>query len=995
VAEQGENEEIVGYVGTITDISERKQAEITLQEREELLSSIAENIADGYAYRSVIHPDGTIEIPYISTSATKLLGNFNSSLSWQEIYSRILPEDRKLFQQVMQKAIQSLGRLDNEYRIRDVSGRIRWINSRGQVSPLENGSVIIEGVALDITERRQAQADLQALVEGAAAVTGKDLFSLLLEYIASFLNVRCALIVTRNGAHFQTAAFWADGKLQNNVSGLLEKMPCYLTMTQGKFCCPQKLFQDFPDPLFSELDSYVGVAIKSTAGETLGSLCLLDNKPIVDVDRMTAILQVFAARVGAELERQQAMTALEQLNQELEIGVEERTFELRESQERWELALRGTNDGIWDWNLRTNEVFYSSRWKQMRGFADDEIGSRIQEWSNLIHDDDYNRVMNALADHLARKTPFFQEEYRVQRKDGSCMWVLDRRQALWDENGHVLRVVGSESDITIRKQTEQELRKINEQLTLTNAELQRATRLKDEFLANMSHELRTPLNAILGLSEGLQEDVFGEINPGQQKAIATIERSGRHLLELINDILDLSKIESGKLELQLALVPIKNLVDSTLPFVRQQATQKNINFSVYLPHSLGKIFVDELRIRQVLINLLNNAIKFTHEGGNVSLFLNLDGNDLVISVTDTGIGIAPEDMNKLFQPFVQLDTKLSRQYNGTGLGLSLVRRLVDLHHGTVEVTSELGKGSCFTVKLPHHQSGNDDLIRHVAFPSWNLSNLSPENNKVLIIEDTRTAAEQVQRYLDEIGMEAVVYPQGEGAIAQIISYQPALIILDIMLPHRSGWEVLAQIKAHPETCSIPVIIVSVVDERSHGLELGATEYLVKPINRQQFHQVIHQLRQPTTNLTLESQNTPEIDAPSQITQKSPLILIAEDNEANVDTISNYLESRGYRLLVAKNGVESIELTKNHHPDLILIDIQMPIMDGLEATRLIRTDQNLTNIPIIALTGLAMPGDRNKCLQAGANEYLTKPVRLKQLTTMIENLLYESRNNPQC
>jgi PAS domain S-box-containing protein len=1242
VAERGEDEQIIGYVGTITDISQRKQSELALQEREQLLSSIAENIVDGYAYRAIIQADGTIEIPYISASAKKLFGEFQTSLSWQQIYSWILPEDREHSQQEIQAAINCLGKLDNEYRIRDIRGQIRWINSRGQVRAREDGCVVIEGVALDITERKQAQADIQALVVGAAAVTGEDFFSLIVHYIADFLGVHCAMIVTTNGDNFQTAAFWANGKIQPNISGFLPGMPCFLTMTQGQFCCPRNLLQNFPNQMFAELvmESYVGVAIQSAQGKTLGSLCLLDNQPLADGERMIAILQVFAARVGAELERQQAMTALEQLNQELEIGVEERTAELQESQERWELAMRGTNDGIWDWNLRTNQVFYSTRWKQMRGFAEDEIGSDLHEWSNLIHSDDYDRVMAALADHLAHKTPFFQEEYRVQRKDGSYIWVLDRRQALWDHKGHVLRVVGSESDITSRKQAEaellaitnlqqaifngidysiiftnpegiiqsfnaaaermlgysakevigkvsplifhdqkelekqaatiseiwgrkispgmgvfiteaiqgmpneqewtylrqdgfrfpvllsvttiydhqqqivgfvgigkditatkqaeqklrrtikelsdfkyaldqaaivaitdsqgvityanekfseisqypqseligqthkivnsgyhsrqffaelwstislghvwrgeiqnrrqdgsvywvdstivpflddqrqpvqylaictditdrreaekklkhqlavieaavdgiailenniltyvnqallqlfgyensaellgknwqeslyseeeslrfeqevfpvlmqqyhwqgeaiatrkngttfheglsltlteggalicvcrdisdikkaeQELRKINECLNLTNAELQRATRLKDEFLANMSHELRTPLNAILGMSEGLQEEIFGEINPRQQKAIATIETSGRHLLELINDILDLSKVESGKLELQLSSVPIKDLIESTLPFVRQQAIRKNINLTVNLPDNLGSIFVDELRISQVLINLLNNAIKFTPDGGNVHLEAYLEAANLVISVIDNGIGIASEDMGKLFQPFVQIDSKLNRQYNGSGLGLSLVRRLIEMHNGQVFLTSEVGKGSCFTVKLPH----------------------------------------------------------------------------------------------------------------------------------QQFHQVSYQIHQPKTT-NLEPSSSQEKLPTSQ---KAPLILIVEDNEANIDTVSNYLESRGYSLMVAKNGQEAIEFTKNRRPNLILMDIQMPQIDGLEATRLIRDDQDCTNIPIIALTGLAMPGDRERCLQAGANEYLSKPVRLKQLAEMIETLL---------
>ncbi|MDY7022971.1 MAG: ATP-binding protein, partial [Cyanobacteriota bacterium] len=404
-------------------------------------------------------------------------------------------------------------------------------------------------------------------------------------------------------------------------------------------------------------------------------------------------------------------------------------------------------------------------------------------------------------------------------------------------------------DITERKQAEAQLKQ-------TNEELARATRLKDEFLANMSHELRTPLNAILGMTEVLQEEVLGDLNSQQRKALETVERSGCHLLELINDILDVAKIESGQIELDCTSVSIHHLCQSSLSFIKQQALKKRIQLEIKLPVNLPEVVVDERRIRQVLINLLNNAVKFTPEGGRITLEVTFPvqntqestvKNPLQIDVIDTGIGIPSEKITKLFQPFVQIDSALNRQYTGTGLGLALVKRIVELHGGEVKLTSQEGVGSCFSILLP--------------------------------------------------------------SIASFSS------------------------SAELQTSS----------------RLNTRIYSAQP-------------------------------------QDSPLILLAEDNEANIRTISSYLRAKRYRLVVARNGEEAIIQAQLETPDLIVMDIQMPKMDGLEAIKRIRQDPNLVHIPIVALTALAMSGDREQCLEAGASDYLSKPIQLKQLVNSIQRLL---------
>jgi signal transduction histidine kinase len=424
---------------------------------------------------------------------------------------------------------------------------------------------------------------------------------------------------------------------------------------------------------------------------------------------------------------------------------------------------------------------------------------------------------------------------------------------VYDDSGEITYAIIAFQDISLAKHREAEQKKAEMQLQQTNEELIRANRLKDEFLATMSHELRTPLTAVLGMTQGLQEEVFGEINARQHKALQTIESSGSHLLSLINDILDLAKIGSGQINLDVAPIAVAPLCESSLLLIRPQAFQKNIQVESKLPTHLPKLLVDERRIRQVLINLLNNAVKFTPEGGYISLeisipSLNTSPPFLRLAIQDTGIGISPENIDKLFQPFIQIDSALNRKYEGTGLGLALVKRIVELHGGQVGLTSTLGKGSCFTIDLP----------------------CTPVPTSIAPIE--------------------------------------------------------------------------------------------------------------SSSPTLDS--SPDLLVPLS----SPLILLVEDNKANSLTFSAYLQAKGYRLILAEDGATAIALAQSEQPDLILMDIQIPGMDGLEVIKHLRDDPQFLNKPIIALTALATDGDRDRCLAAGANNYLSKPVKMKELIVMIQQFL---------
>jgi CheY-like chemotaxis protein len=312
-----------------------------------------------------------------------------------------------------------------------------------------------------------------------------------------------------------------------------------------------------------------------------------------------------------------------------------------------------------------------------------------------------------------------------------------------------------------------------------------------------------------------------------------------------------------------------------------------------------------------------------------------------------------------------------------------VRRIVELHGGSIALESEVGKGSHFTVTLPW--KGATQTVQSVQEREEAFGEL-PNIHQALIVEDSETAAKQVARYLAEIGSAAFIYSQGEGAVDAVKRFDPEVIILDLLLPGLSGWEVLAQLKANPATQNIPVLVVSVMDERSRALALGASGYLVKPISRQQLQSALSRIFSEASPKHLA--HTALVVMPEQ-EQHSPLILLAEDNEANISTLMDYLQIHEFRVSLARNGIEAVQMAKQQKPDLILMDIQMPEMDGLEATRQIHADAELASIPIIALTALAMPGDRERCLAAGAKDYLTKPVNLKTLVNIITQYISHS------
>jgi signal transduction histidine kinase len=392
--------------------------------------------------------------------------------------------------------------------------------------------------------------------------------------------------------------------------------------------------------------------------------------------------------------------------------------------------------------------------------------------------------LRKLTDELKEKNTLLQaqkEELYAQNEE-----LIAQEQAL--------RAI--ESDLRkLSAELEQRVNERTKELSLANAALARAARMKDEFLASMSHELRTPLTAILGLSEALQQEVYGPLNEKQRSSLVSIEESGRHLLSLINDILDLSKIESGREELVFNTVKIESLCKACLQMIQQDARKKNLKVNLQLDPQFQFIYADERRLKQIIVNLLTNAVKFTPPEGSIGIEVSGDAQtkQARFTVWDTGIGIAKEDIGKLFQPFVQLDSRLSREYTGTGLGLALVSRLTEMHGGSIHLESELGKGSRFSVVLPWDVEKAQQCAFNEDFSTPSTSRLPFRHG--LIIEDNEVCALQLKDYLRQLDIQSTVSYVGSNVLELVLSLKPDVILLDLILPDISGWEIIKTLKA--------------------------------------------------------------------------------------------------------------------------------------------------------------------------------------------------------
>lgn len=794
------------FLAIIEDITQRKRSEEMndrlLVRDQSLIVALAEITYDHYLPEDILNWEGNY---------TKILGYSPEEMgmdtnSW---LGRVHPEDLEQVVTEYDRACQEDKLFDIEYRFLAKDGKYRWMYDRGVLNGEKDGKPErFIGVFRDISDRKKVEQDLRRsehryrqIVETAQ----EGIWLLDQEILTTYVNPQMAEMLGYSPKEMvgkplfafmdDQAIALAEQEFENRRRGIV---------TEHDFCFRHKTGHEVWTIIATN-------PMQEENGEFLGALGM-----VTDITARKLVEQeVIRNRDLKEAVFNESADALFLVDMETLL-----TF---------------------DCNDNAVKMFEAESKESLIGIAGHTLQHRQFSAAELL----------AIAEEI-NSTSSWSRELEYVTRQGRIFWgnIAAKQITVGDRQMHLVRV----TDIDNLKRTEQELRH-------TNAQLERATRLKDEFLANMSHELRTPLNAILGLTEVLTDQTYGLLNDKQQKSLLTIDRNGNHLLALINDVLNLSKIASGQMEFIPNPVDVNDLCRESVSLIRQQAQRKQLDIQLELPEPSPSIQGDALRLRQALINLLGNAIKFTESGGQVQLKVELKPMQQLISihVIDNGIGIDQRDISKLFEPFVQLDSSLTRRFSGTGLGLALVRRIAELHGGSISASGKLGEGSHFSLHLP-----------------WEPTHLLSQNTSTAVV---------------------------------------------------SG-------------------------------------------------------RSPVDTVSILQTNSPTM------AKSEPLILIADDDDDNIETIWDYLLSRGYRLTRAINGREAIAETQTQAPDLILMDIQMPEVNGLEAIQILRKQFTPNQLPIIALTALAMEKDKQKCLDVGANLYITKPFRLKNLVQCINQLLRE-------
>lgn len=611
----------------------------------------------------------------------------------------------------------------------------------------------------------------------------------------------------------------------------------------------------------------------------------------------------------------------------------------------------------------------------MYGFEPGELLG--QSWGVLYGPAERARIEDEIFPVLQAQR-YWSGETRGTRKDGSLFDVeLNLTIA---PSGDLVCCC---RDITGRKERERALQQTSDELGRLNRRLQESAKLKDEFLASMSHELRTPLTAVLGISESLVLGTYGPVNERQTESLKAVYECGRHLLTLINDVLDLSKIEAGQMELFRSTVPLEPLCREAIDLVRETTPQKHrYRFSL---EPLGvQVNADPTRLKQMLVNLLSNAAKFTPEGGAIGLEASADPAEgvLRLSVWDEGIGIEAKEIPRLFEPFVQLDSGLAREHTGTGLGLPLVQRMAEAHGGSILVESEPGRGSKFTVVLPWQPKPAGRHSERTTLLRRRLGLVSVANS------DHRDTVAEVLRSL---GFDIHFAEPGNALLRCAEALDPSLIIVDTgeAALDRQTERTLRTLARDSSPLERAIIFMS----PSCSLPASLTSEGCNPIRHLSDYGTLRSIVadivgiRPAEPLTLSP--CPALASPTPPSgEPRAKVLLVDDNPTNLMFISAHLDSAGYHVQTITNGPEAIESCRLSPPDAVLMDIQMPKMDGLEAIRLIRAlpDPVAAGVPIIALTALAMPGDRERCIDCGANEYMSKPVSLQSLTKLLGRLV---------
>ncbi len=692
-------------------------------------------------------------------------------------------------------------------------------------------------------------------------------------------------------------------------------------------------------------------------------------------------------------EREVAMSINKEGQESASFGYAVERRRAREGRRVTDGAIAASINAIAIADLDGNLTYVNRSFLQMWGYASekDVLGRPAVELCQAA--DKAGAVVAALFERGG-----WQGELVALRRDDSTFDVQLSASMITDVAGKPVRMVASLIDVTERKQAERMLREKNEQLDAQNeelhlqreelvgqqeelkektAQLEEASKLKSEFLARMSHELRTPLNAIIGFSELMLDGIPGGVNDEQKQCLADILDSGRHLLSLINDVLDLSKVEAGKMEFRLEDVDMADVIGSVVQSVRPMLHESRHRLTVSIQEGLPQVRADEGRLRQIFLNLLSNAIKFTPSGGKLDIQASGDGDWCQVSVVDNGIGLREEDQTRIFDAFMQAEAVLEGRKEGTGLGLALTRQIVETMGGTIWVESTYGKGSKFSFALPLAREGEPYILGEAPFaipgkklPEAKEMPLKPGQKRILVVDDDRMARSLLRAWLEREGYAVVEVSSGDDGIEEANKLMPEAVVLDILMPRKDGWQVLRELKSTPRTREIPVVITSIVERKGYGFSLGAVDYFVKPVDRQEFLERIAEVG----------------------LQPREKVLVMDDNPADVRLVASILESEGIAVLRAYGGEEGLRVAKEDRPALILLDILMPDLSGFEVIEKLRADEETRNIPIIVLTVKDLSAEELKVLSRQTTAIMRKAIlRRGAFLSEVKNALGLGKN----
>ncbi len=693
-----QNGDILGTAGTLNDISDRRQAEIALQESERRFRLAVDHIPDVF----VIY-DAERRFHFVNEEGIRRSGLQEADMLGYRDEEIFPPEVTQSYLPLLLKTVASR-------TIQTGECLISWPNAPASVIlvtyvPILDAAGEIDqilSIGHDITARKQSETALANLVAGTAAVTGHDFFPALVSHLASALDVRCAVVSEWGGDRLHTLAFWADHQLQPNVTYDPESLPCSLSLQQGLYCCTEQLQQQFPhQPILINfnIDSYLGIALHNNQGQLIGNLCILDSKPLTNRARAEAIIQVFAARAMAELERQHATDALHQLNQELEARVEQRTLQLEstvaqliESEARLQKLAANVPGLLYQFRQYPDGTiafqYASSGSRDLLELEPEVLLQDAQSVWQRIHPDDIATVESSVL-LSAQTLDFWQIEGRWIMPSGQVKWVQGASRPEQLEDGSVLWD-GLLIDVTERKRTEAELCRALEREKELNE-------LKSDFVSMVSHEFRTPLSTILCATELLQHYGLQWSEDKKQVRYSRIIDAVKRMSQLLNHVLVISKTEAGRLQFQPGSVNLVEFCQQLFNEVQVQADARHT--FTFTPQSCPTwVCLDSQLLRYILSNLLSNAIKYSPQGGPIHLRVTADLEQVWFEVSDRGIGIPAADQVHLFTAF-QRGSNVST-ISGTGLGLSIVKQCVDLHRGEIAMVSEVGVGTTFTVILP-------------------------------------------------------------------------------------------------------------------------------------------------------------------------------------------------------------------------------------------------------------------------------------------------------